>query len=241
MLAADFQEAAVEPPLSRPTQRLFPGRSARKARVQNRGSPARRDIFGPLEELVIDASSDLGLVETFIDSGLFVHRKWNGRDGLSDAVRRNRDSASGIGEKSSNRALARSDGSAEENEFAPFPGFDEFRRETGVLGRTRLRLVSLSSLDHRLLGCEAGDFRANKCAVGLIEVDNREETVVVARLCVGGQERIGEISPVPVFEVHREERHLGSGIDPSEIVVELEAVDDRRIRRIVLEPDVIEM
>ena len=91
-----------------------------------------------------------------------------------------------------------------------------------------------------LLGAQQRHLGAHLRAVGGEEGEQRVAAGVAARGAVRPHQRLGEVGPARLVELHERERQVGRDVDPAQRRIELDAVDDvdPLAEQDVLEPQV---
>jgi len=103
-----------------------------------------------------------------------------------------------------------------------------------------MRAVGLRGCRPALLGAQQRHLGAHLRAVRSEEGEQRVAAGVAARGAVRPHQRLGEVGPARLVELHERERQVGRDVDPAQRRVELDAVDDvdALAEQDVLEPQV---
>ncbi len=74
-----------------------------------------------------------------------------------------------------------------------------------------------------------GDFRPHHRPVGFVEIEQAQALVISGLLQVAVEEVPAQSTFIAVIEIHHQKRDVVDDIDPAQVVIELDAVEQQRL------------
>lgn len=211
--------------VGQPAQSLPHGRPTERG-VQNYRPLVAQLVPGALQQTIVDLAGRRG----------GVTGRWNGvvatpAVGLAEASAAFDVGTVGRGRQRLRQtprqgAFARGGQPAQRKDHRPFQPGGIRRRQAqiaaGVLPINCLAII----LRTRLLPVDGVDLAAHHGTVALIERPQCQTTGIFAAFCIGLHDQVGVVREALVVEVHGQEGQVGNDVDPAQVVVEFDAVDD---------------
>ena len=228
-------------PVGSPPERAGPAGGRRERRVEHRHAPRLHDGSRPRKQSGVHGVGHLRRVQPFVEPAGHACRRGQAGQPFPRAVRGDHDSRDRVRDRRGDRALPASHGAAEQHQRTT-PMTPQARlRQCEMIGRADGGGLSTFRRQPLVRRGEGGHLRAHGGAVAHEVVDDRVELEVVGLGRVRPDEPVAEVGVSTIGEVHREERRVGRRIDVAQRLVELDAVDQQRLERLALEPDVLEV